>query len=139
MGRLDLHPFIAVITFPSFFLLGWHQRRQVGSLQLYHLPPGMGRPPLPNQCQWRNNEEPSPYQPGGHRKKPSGKPGFPPLPCSKEGLYHTPRVSREVYRGTWTFTPTWKEQSITILPLPVRCQRRPTKTEDLNKIQSLKT
>ena len=67
-----------------------------------------------------------------------GKPGLSPLPSRKEELCNVPGVSTEVHRAIWVSTPT-EEQSNAIRPLPVQCQRRPTKAGDFNKAQSPKT
>ena len=50
-------PIFAAVMFLSPFLLRWHHERLVRGLHLCHLLLGMGRPPVPNQCQWKSNEE----------------------------------------------------------------------------------
>ena len=124
-------PIFTAVMFLSPFLLRWHHERLVRGLHLCHLLLGMGRPPVPNHCQWKSNEELFPHQPGRHQRR-WWKPGFPPLPSRKEELCHIPGVSAEAHRAIWVSTPTGEEQSNAILPLPVQCQRRPAKTGDSN-------
>ena len=50
-------PIFAAVMFLSPFLLRWHHERLVRGLHLCHLLQGMGHPPVPNQCQWKSNEE----------------------------------------------------------------------------------
>ena len=76
-------PPIFTPMFLSPLPLRWHHERLVRGLRLCHLLLGMGRPPVPNQCQWKSNEEPFPPLARKASEKAVGGLGSHPCPSGR--------------------------------------------------------
>lgn len=82
-GMLRPPPILAAEMLLTPFLLRWHHERLVGGLHLCQLLLATGRPPVPNQCQWKSNEELFPPPARKASEKVVGSLGSHPCPAGR--------------------------------------------------------